>query len=100
MAYRLKPGQPVDKRLSRIVRRELERALPILLLKALDAPRKLSSLPDQIFDGKLLPSVAFSDGDFDFTILFDRSTKLPAAVRTRDDDWIYGDVNFDLVFGD
>jgi glyoxylase-like metal-dependent hydrolase (beta-lactamase superfamily II) len=81
-------------------RRELERALPILLLKALDAPQKLSSLPDQIFDGKLLPSVAFSDGDFDFTILFDRSTKLPAAVRTRDDDWIYGDVNFDLVFGD
>ena len=44
--------------------------------------------------------MAFSDGDFDFTILFDRSTKLPAAVRTRDDDWIYGDVNFDLVFGD
>jgi glyoxylase-like metal-dependent hydrolase (beta-lactamase superfamily II) len=81
-------------------RREFERASPILLLKALNAPQKLSSLPDQILDGKLLPSVAFSDGDFNFTILFDRSTKLPAAVRTRDDDWIYGDVNFDLVFGD
>lgn len=81
-------------------RREFERASPILLLKALDAPQKLSSLPDQILDGKPLPSVAFSDGDFKFTILFDRLTKLPAAVRTLDDDWIYGDVNFDLVFGD
>ncbi|MGA2998467.1 MBL fold metallo-hydrolase [Bradyrhizobium sp.] len=81
-------------------RRELEGASPVLLLKALDAPQKLSSLPDQILDGKLLPSVVFSDGDFKFTVLFDRSTKLPAAVRTLDDDWVYGDVNYDLVFDD
>lgn len=72
-------------------RRELERALPNLLLKVLDAPGKVSPLSDQTLDGKLLPSVAFSDGNFTFAILFDPSTKLPAAVRSFDDDWVYGD---------
>ena len=79
-------------------RRELERALPNLLLKALDAPGKISSLSNQTLDGKSLPSVAFSDGDFKFAILFDPSTKLPAAVRSFDDDWVYGDITYDLVF--
>jgi glyoxylase-like metal-dependent hydrolase (beta-lactamase superfamily II) len=80
--------------------RELERASPALLLKALEAPQKLSSLPDQTLDGKPLPSIAFADGDTNFTILFDRTTKLPAAVRSLDDDQIYGDVKYDLVFSD
>ena len=77
--------------------RELERASPVLLLKALDAPKKLSPLPDQILDGEPRPSVAFTDGDANFTILFDRTSKLPVAVRSLDDDAIYGDVNYDLV---
>jgi glyoxylase-like metal-dependent hydrolase (beta-lactamase superfamily II) len=81
-------------------RRELERALPNLLLKVLDAPGKVSPLSDQALDGKSLPSVAFSDGDFKFAILFDPSTKLPAAVRSFDDDWVYGDSTYDLVFAD
>jgi glyoxylase-like metal-dependent hydrolase (beta-lactamase superfamily II) len=81
-------------------RRELERALPNLLMKALDAPGKVSSLSNQTLDGKSLPSVAFSDGDFKFAILFDPSTKLPAAVRSFDDDWVYGDITYDLVFAD
>lgn len=81
-------------------RRELERALPNLLLKALDAPATVSSLSNQTLDGKSLPSVAFSDGNFKFAILFDPSTKLPAAVRSFDDDWVYGDMIYDLVFAD
>ncbi len=80
--------------------RQFERASPKLLLKALDAPQKLAALPDQMLDGKPLPSVAFADGDIRFTILFDRTTKLPAAIRSLDDDQIYGDVEYDLVFGD
>ena len=80
--------------------RELERASPTLLLKALDAPQKLSALPDQMLDGKPLPAVAFADGDATFTILFDRTTKLPAAIRSLDDDQIYGDVEYDLVLSD
>ncbi len=80
--------------------RELERASPKLLIKALDAPAKLSALPDQTLDGKPHPAVAFADGDAKFTILFDPATKLPAAVRSLDDDPIYGDVNYDLIFSD
>jgi glyoxylase-like metal-dependent hydrolase (beta-lactamase superfamily II) len=35
-----------------------------------------------------------------FWILFDPGTHLPAAIRTRDDDNINGDSNYDLVLGD
>jgi glyoxylase-like metal-dependent hydrolase (beta-lactamase superfamily II) len=80
--------------------REFERASPVLLLKALDEPARLLSLPDQMLDGKPLPSIAFADGDANFTILFDRTTKLPAAIRSLDDDQVYGDVEYDLVFSD
>lgn len=92
--------------------RELERASPTLLLKALDAPQNLSTLPDQtlgggVFEGAYggvfpaisLPAVAFTDGGTKFTILFDRKTHLPAAIRTLDDDNIHGDSNYDLVLG-
>ncbi len=40
------------------------------------------------------------DGGTTFIILFDPATKLPAAIRTRDDDNIAGDSNYDLVLGD
>src|SRR5207247_8718867 len=47
-----------------------------------------------------LPAVSYADGSTIFTILFDPKTHLPAAVRTRDDDNINGDSNFDLVLTD
>jgi len=81
-------------------RRELERASPTLILRALNAPQKLTALPDQMLENKPLPAVAFADGDINFTILFDRTTKLPAAIRSLDDDPVYGDVEFDLVLSD
>jgi hypothetical protein len=93
--------------------RELERSSPILLLKAIDAPQRLSALPDQllgggafqggfggVFPARSLPAVAFADGATTFTILFDRTTHLPAAIRTLDDDAILGDSNYDLIFSD
>jgi glyoxylase-like metal-dependent hydrolase (beta-lactamase superfamily II) len=93
--------------------RELERSSPILLLKAIDAPRQLSALPDQLLGGGAfqggfggffppvsLPAVAFADGGTTFTILFDRTTHLPVAIRTLDDDAILGDSNYDLILSD
>jgi hypothetical protein len=93
--------------------RELERSSPILPLKAMDSPQKLTALPDQILGGGLfygafggyfpavsLPAVAFADGATNFTILFDRKTHLPTAVRTRDDDAILGDSNYDAILSD
>lgn len=94
-------------------RRELERAAPTLLLKALDAPQNVSAMPDQtlggglfegafggIFPKRLLPAVAFNDNGIKFIILFDPKTHLPAAIRTVDDDAMLGDANYDLTFAD
>ncbi len=93
--------------------RELERSSPTLLLKALDSPHQLSALPDQTLGGGVyeggyggyfpavsLPAVAFTDGATTFTILFDRTTHLPAAIRTLDDDAILGDSNYDMILSD
>jgi glyoxylase-like metal-dependent hydrolase (beta-lactamase superfamily II) len=93
--------------------RGLERSSPILLLKAIDAPQRLSAVPDQslgggafqggfggVFPAVSLPAVAFSDGGTTFTILFDRTTHLPAVIRSLDDDAILRDSNYDLILSD
>jgi glyoxylase-like metal-dependent hydrolase (beta-lactamase superfamily II) len=80
--------------------RELERASPLLVAKALAAPQNLAALPDQTLGNETLPAVAFTDGATTFTILFDRGTHLPAAIRTLDDDNIHGDATYDLILAD
>jgi glyoxylase-like metal-dependent hydrolase (beta-lactamase superfamily II) len=79
--------------------RELERASPTLLLKAMDA-KQLTSNGQQQLGKQALPAVSFTAGNTNFIILFDRKTHLPAAIRTLDDDNIYGDSNYDLVLSD
>jgi hypothetical protein len=80
--------------------RELERASPRLLLRALDAPSSVSALPDQRLGENPYPAVAISERGTTFTVLFDRVTHLPIAVRTRDDDNVLGDANYDMVMDD
>ena len=80
--------------------RELERASPVLLLHALDAPQSVTALPDQPLGEVALPAVAITEHGTKFIVLFDRVTHLPVAVRTRDDDHIYGDSNYDVVMDD
>ena len=78
--------------------RELERASPRLLLKALDNPGNVSAAEPQQLGDQTLPAVTYNDAGTTFVILFDPMTHLPAAIRTRDDDNMEGDSNFDLVF--
>ena len=80
--------------------RELDRASPALLLRALDAPQNVSALKDQPFGEVTLPAVAITERGTTFTVLFDRITHLPVVVRTRDEDHIYGDSDYDLVMDD
>ena len=47
-----------------------------------------------------LPAISLMAGGTKFTVLFDSKTHLPAAIRTRDDDNVHGDSDFDLVLGD
>ena len=81
-------------------RRELERTSPWLLVKALDEPGKVRAAGTQRLGQQSLPAVSYGDGGTTFTILFDSKTHLPAAIRTRDDDNIHGDSNYDLVLAD
>jgi metallo-beta-lactamase superfamily protein len=80
--------------------RELERASPRLLLRALDAPQSVAALPDQRLGENPYPAVSIKEQGTTFTVLFDRVTHLPVAVRTRDDDHVYGDSNYDMVMDD
>src|SRR5262249_2864528 len=80
--------------------RELERASPWLLVKAMDEPGKVRAAGSQKLGQQSLPAVSYADGPTTFTILFDPTTHLPAALRTRDGDKINGDSNFDLVLAD
>jgi glyoxylase-like metal-dependent hydrolase (beta-lactamase superfamily II) len=80
--------------------RELERASPWLLVKAMNDSKNVDVAGMQKLGAQSLPAVSFTDGGTTFIILFDRKTHLPAAIRTRDDDNIHGDSNYDLVLGD
>ena len=80
--------------------RELERASPWLLAKAMDQSANVRAAGSQRLGKQSLPAVTYTDGATTFTILFDRKTHLPVAVRTRDDDNIHGDSNYDLVLAD
>src|SRR5258708_31008304 len=82
------------------LQREIIRGAATLLLRALDTPQSLSAIEDQELSHQTLPAVAFTQGPYKFIIMFDRTTKLPAAVRTRDEDNIWGDSNYDVVLSD
>ena len=80
--------------------RELERSSPWLLVKAMNDASHLHAVGAQRLGQQSLAAVSYADGGTTFTILFDNKTHLPAAIRTRDDDNINGDSNFDLVLTD
>jgi glyoxylase-like metal-dependent hydrolase (beta-lactamase superfamily II) len=80
--------------------RELERVNPTLLLKAANDPKDVTALAPQQFGSASLPAVAFADRATTFVILFDPATHLPAVIRTKDDDNVHGDSNYDLVLSD
>ncbi len=63
-------------------------------------PASISALPDQKLGERSLPAVSIKYDNVAYTVLLDPSTKLPAVVRTRDNDFVYGDVNFDVVLSD
>ena len=62
--------------------------------------KSISAIEDQRLGEQAFPAVAFHAGTTRYIVLFDRTSKLPVAVRTRDDDHIYGDSDYDLVLGD
>ncbi len=82
------------------LQREQQRISPLLLLAALDDPKSISTMPDQRVGDRSLPAVSIKSGNTSYIVMFDRSTKLPAVIRTRDDDFVYGDSNYDAILSD
>jgi hypothetical protein len=80
--------------------RELERAAPTLLLKMMDEPKNVRPQANDKLGKQTLLALGFASGGTNFTVLIDPQSKLPAAIRTRDDDNIAGDSNYDLVLTD
>jgi glyoxylase-like metal-dependent hydrolase (beta-lactamase superfamily II) len=80
--------------------RELERASPILLLKALESPQSVATVAEQRLGGARYPAVSFRDGRWRFILLFDAKSHLPVAIRTQDEDALRGDSVFDLLLAD
>jgi glyoxylase-like metal-dependent hydrolase (beta-lactamase superfamily II) len=80
--------------------REGGRGSPLLLLAALDSPQRVSAIEDQKLGNQTLPAVVYTNGPTRYIIMFDRTTKLPVAVRTRDEDNIWGDSNYDMILSD
>jgi len=80
--------------------RELNRASPTLLLKAMENPKDVRSVGNQRLGGQSYRAVSFNDGSVSYLILFDARTKLPAAIRTLDDDSVHGDQPYDAVLSD
>jgi glyoxylase-like metal-dependent hydrolase (beta-lactamase superfamily II) len=80
--------------------RELNRASPTLLLKAMENPKDVRPIGNQRIGRQSYRAVSFNDGSASYIILFDATTKLPAAIRTLDDDSVRGDQPFDAVLGD
>jgi glyoxylase-like metal-dependent hydrolase (beta-lactamase superfamily II) len=95
-----KGSQPMSRIREATQLRELERSSPWLLVKAMEDSSHVTGAGSQKLGDQSLPAVSFADGATTFTILFDRKTHLPAAIRTRDDDNIHGDSNYDLVLAD
>jgi glyoxylase-like metal-dependent hydrolase (beta-lactamase superfamily II) len=80
--------------------RESRRNSPLLLLRALENPQNVSAIEDQKLGDKTLRAAVYTEGPYRYVILFDPTTKLPAAVREREADNIWGDSNHDLVLSD
>lgn len=80
--------------------REYGRGSPLLVLRALSEPQNVAALADQKVGAHMLPAVSFKQGPTTYIVMFDRESGLPAVVRTRDDDHLFGDSDYDLVLSD
>ena len=78
--------------------RELQRVSPMLLAHMLDAGGNVAFEGGLKLNNVVLPAMTFRDGATTFHVLFNKVTKLPAAVRTFDEDGVRGTAVFDAVF--
>lgn len=72
-----------------------------LLGLMLAGPERVRAAPDLVAGGRAYPAVSFDGPNgVQYIMAFDPASGLPARVRTLDYDYIWGDVNYDVVYGD
>jgi len=100
-ANTVKGEQPVHAmsgyRLATQQRESLRGTSTGLLLAMKNNPDKLRAAPS--INGQLAVAYDAPNG-VQYIVAFDPATSLPSRVRTLDYDNVWGDVNYDLVFGD
>jgi hypothetical protein len=103
------PGSPMSSIRVIVTERELMRESPRLLLDMKRNPSSVAALGDIAVDGKALPAIRFAVpapgvqtelSDWQFILMFDAESGLPARVRTLDGDPIQGPTEYDLVLSD
>lgn len=94
------PGHPMSGARLATTMRELTRQSPRLVLDMKNNPAAVTSMPDQTVGGTKFPAVRYTVRDWNYVVMFDPKTRLPARIRTRDGDPIQGDSNYDLVLSD
>src|SRR6516225_7386691 len=75
-----KGSQPMSRVRIAALLRELKRSSPRLLLDAMDDPSNVTAVEPQKLGQQSLPAVSFTNQGTNFTILFDSTTHLPAAI--------------------
>lgn len=80
--------------------REARRSSPLLLLEMQKNPDRVAQLGDIVVGSTSYPAVGYQTADTLYTVMFDRTSGLPARIRTLDYDNIWGDVPYDLVLSD
>ncbi len=74
---------------------------PLLLMKeTLDSPQSVETMPDEEFDGKTHHVIALAGGVSPVRIFIDPDTFLPAKADTVEDDPIYGDTRYEVLYAD
>jgi glyoxylase-like metal-dependent hydrolase (beta-lactamase superfamily II) len=91
------PGHSMSGFRLAATQRENGRDSPLLLFQMSNNRDAITPVQDISLDGVVYPTVQYKQGDYTFTVFFDRQTGLPVRLRTLDYDNVWGDVNYDLV---
>ena len=71
-----------------------------LLREALDASQSVEVRPDEEFDGKVYRVIALTGGVSPVRLFIDPDTFLPVKADSVEDDPIYGDTRYEVLYGD
>lgn len=99
--FRSKPRAPLVPARITTRRKQEKLSSPLLLLRAAaEHPEAVQRQADEQFKGKLHSVIALTGSGQPIRILLDAETRLPAKVETLEDDPIYGDTSYEVVFAD